>query len=79
MHPDYGGASADDAKGADQRREEPEGFTQQDQRNRVREEGQHQDVGLDMSEEEEARILEAEFGPPEPPYGIYRAKEGETP
>jgi hypothetical protein len=75
VHPEDGAMSADDAEGTDRPTEEPEGLTQQDQLRRLREEGEHEDVWFDMTEEEEARLLEAEFGPPDE-NGIYRAPEG---
>jgi hypothetical protein len=55
--------SADDADRADQPAEEPEGFTQQEQLRALREEGEHDDVWFDMTEQEEARLLEDELGP----------------
>jgi hypothetical protein len=60
--------------GADRQAEEPGVPTQQDQLDALREEGDHPDVWFDMTEEEEARILEAEHGPPDAD-GIYRGSE----
>jgi len=75
VYPEDGAMSADDADRTDRPTGEPEGLTQQDQLNAIREEGEHPDVWFDMTEEEEARLLEAEFGPPDE-NGIYRAPEG---
>lgn len=75
MDSDDDAMSADGADRNDLPAEEPEGFTQEDQLKMLREEGEHDDVWFDMTEEEEAHLLEAEFGPPDDS-GIYRAPEG---
>lgn len=78
VHPEDGAMSADDPDRTDRPTGEPDGLTQQDQLNAIREE-EHSDVWFDMTEEEEARLLEAEFGPHDED-GIYRApKGGEAP
>jgi hypothetical protein len=79
VDPNHSAMSADDADRSDPRTGEPEGLSQQDQLNALREEGSHDDVRFDMAEEEEMRLLEAEFGPPGED-GVFRAREeGEAP
>jgi hypothetical protein len=78
--PEGGGtATVDKATGGaaettgDRPTEEPEGATQQEQYDLLRETGNER---RDMTEEEEAAHLEAEFGPPGAA-GLYGAPEGE--
>jgi hypothetical protein len=75
VDPNNSAMSADDADRTDRRTGEPEGLSQQDQLNALREEG-HDDVWFDMTEQEEMRLLEAEFGQPWDD-GVFRERKGE--
>ena len=75
MDPEDSAMSSDGTDRTDRPTGEPEGFTQQDQLNELREEGQHDDVRFDMTEEEEMRLLVAEFGSPGED-GVFRKREG---
>jgi hypothetical protein len=69
--------SADDTDRTDRPPKEPEGFTQQDQLKALREEDEHDDVFFDTTEQEEMRLLVAEFGHPPDPDGPFRRKTEE--
>jgi hypothetical protein len=76
VDPNNSAMSADDADRTDQRTGEPEGLSQQDQLKALRQEG-HDDVWFDMTEEEEMRLLEDEFGRPPDGDGVFRERKGE--
>jgi hypothetical protein len=69
----YEGATGEVGTESDRPVDEPEGATQEDQYQLIRETGNHRG---DMTEEEEARLLETEFGPADHD-GIYGAPKGE--
>jgi hypothetical protein len=80
VYSDDDAMSADGADRNDLPAEEPEGFTQQDQLKALREEGEeggHVDRWFDMTEEEEARLLEAELGPLTEQGTYYASEESE--
>jgi hypothetical protein len=65
------GPGAPPADSGDRPVDEPEGATQEDQLALLRESGNARD---EVTEDEEARMLEAEFGPPDAS-GIYRSRQ----